>query len=123
MNSFREKVTEILASPLSRDEKLRSLAQLLKQEGNFHWVGLYSVSPTQISAIAWTGESPPTHPTFPISKGINGAAVAERRPVVVQDVTKDSRYLTTFAETRSEAVFPIISEDGAVIGTIDVESD
>jgi len=43
--------------------------------------------------------------------------------VVCQDVTNDARYLTAFATTGSEAICPVLSEVGAVIGTIDVESD
>jgi GAF domain-containing protein len=55
---------------------------------------------------------------------LNGAAVASREHVVVQDVRADPRYLTTFGSTRAEAVFVIASpENGRIIGTIDVESD
>ncbi len=38
-------------------------------------------------------------------------------------MTSDSRYLTAFTGTRSEAIFPVCSEGGEVIGTIDVEND
>jgi L-methionine (R)-S-oxide reductase len=123
MRNFGERVKEILTSSLPRREKARALAGLVQQARGFHWVGLYDVSPSEISAIAWTGESAPAFPTFPITKGINGAAVAGRRPVMVQDVTKDSRYLTTFGDTKAEAIFPVISDEGRVVGTIDVESD
>ena len=40
-----------------------------------------------------------------------------------QDVANDPRYLTAFATTGSEAIFPVLSDAGEVIGTIDVESD
>ncbi len=85
-------------------------------------MGLYDVTATEIAAIAWTGTEPPAYPTFPVTKGLSGAAVADRRPVIVQDVTKDARYLTAFGSTRSEAIFPIAA-GGAVVGTLDVESD
>jgi len=122
MRNFKERTDEILVSSLSRKQKARSLALLVQVERGFHWVGLYDVSEKNISAIAWTGENPPAHPTFPITQGINGAAVAEKRPVVVQDVSKDVRYLTTFGQTKAEAIFPVFSDD-KVIGTIDVEGD
>jgi putative methionine-R-sulfoxide reductase with GAF domain len=48
----------------------------------------------EIVVIAWAGPEPPTYPRFPISQGPNGIAVASKRPVIVQDVAKDSRYLT-----------------------------
>jgi L-methionine (R)-S-oxide reductase len=123
MSAFEEQVKDVFAGSWSRLQRARLLAQLVQRERNYHWVGLYDVSKTQISAIAWTGESAPAFPTFPITKGINGAAVAARQSVVVQDVSKDSRYLTTFGQTRAEAIFPIFSSDGVVVGTIDVESE
>ena len=51
-------------------------------------------------------------------------AIQEKRAVICGDVRTEGRYLTTFAETLSEIVVPVISPaDGHVIGTIDVESD
>jgi putative methionine-R-sulfoxide reductase with GAF domain len=48
----------------------------------------------------------------------------EEKAVIVQDVSQDSRYLTTFSATRGEAIVPVLSLDGQrVLGTIDVESD
>ena len=70
------------------------------------------------------GGRAPAFPRFPITRGLNGAAVAARQHVVVQDVAADPRYLTTFGSTRSEAVFVVKSPtDGRIIGTIDVASD
>jgi L-methionine (R)-S-oxide reductase len=124
MEVFRVQVTKLLASSLDRAKKAKSLTDFIRTERNYHWVGLYDVSRTQISAIAWTGDQAPAFPTFSISKGLNGVAVAEKRPIVVQDITRDSRYLTTFGATRSEAIFPVLSTDETeVVGTIDVESD
>ncbi len=105
-------------------DKARQLAGLIQVSGKFHWVGIYNVTRTHVCAIAWSGSEPPVFPSFLISQGINGAAVLSKNPVVVQDVSKDRRYLTTFRTTRAEAVFPVLSSDGTrVLGTIDVESD
>ncbi len=102
--------------------KARVLARALQQARGYHWVGLYDVTPTEIRAIGWTGPAVPTFHTFPRSQGLNGAAVASGRPVVVRDVSKDPRWLTTFGTTRAEAIFPVALA-GLVVGTIDVESD
>jgi putative methionine-R-sulfoxide reductase with GAF domain len=85
-------------------------------------VGLYDVTPSEICAIAWTGMTPPAYPAFPRAQGLNGAAVAEGRPVIVNDVRKDPRYLTTFGATLAEAIVPIRA-GGTIVGTVDVESD
>jgi putative methionine-R-sulfoxide reductase with GAF domain len=122
MEIFHIKVAELLAPQMARAEKAKVLASLIQSEHNFHWVGLYDVSAPHISAIAWTGSGPPAFPISPVTKGINGAAVAQRVPVVVQDVFTDSRYLTTFGASRSEAISPVLTADMArVVGTVDVE--
>lgn len=112
----------ILVGPLDRIAKARALADALLRARGYHWVGLYDVTPTHITAIAWTGERAPQFPSFPRSQGLSGVAVASRRALVVQDVTQDPRWLTTFTTSKAEAIFPVIVRD-AVVGTIDVESD
>lgn len=87
------------------------------------WAGLYDVLADEIAVIAWSGPAAPTYPRFPRDKGLNGAAVRDRAPVVVQDVARDPRYLTTIGGTLGEAIFPILSASGDVVGTLDVEAD
>ena len=98
-------------------------AELIRQTGGYRWVGLYEVTYTEIMAIAWTGSTAPAFPRFPREKGLNGAAVATKNAVVVQDVSVDPRYLTAFVTTGAEAIFPVVDDAGVVVGTIDVESD
>ena len=86
-------------------------------------MGLYEVTPTEIGIIAWTGSDAPAFPRFPVTQGLNGAAVASRAPVNVGDVREDPRYLATFGTTRSELIVPILDASGHAVGTIDVESE
>jgi putative methionine-R-sulfoxide reductase with GAF domain len=51
-----------------------------------------------------------------------GAAAQSGRTVLVDDVSKDKRYLSCFLSTRSEIVVPI-KKNGVVVGEIDVDSD
>jgi len=55
------------------------------------------------------------------SEGLVGAAATLREPVVVPDVTADSRYLMINPETRSELAIPMMHK-GKVIGVLDLES-
>jgi putative methionine-R-sulfoxide reductase with GAF domain len=98
-------------------------AELIRAGGGYRWVGLYVVAETEIRAVAWTGSTPPAFPRFPRDKGLNGVAVRAKAPVLCQDVSKDARYIAAFPNTGSEAVFPVLSDSGDVVGTIDVESD
>ena len=43
----------------------------------------------------------------PIGDGIIGTAAKERRPVVVDDVSSDSRYINVVSGTRSELAIPL----------------
>jgi GAF domain-containing protein len=119
-----ERLRNLATAATERAGKAREAAELIREARGFHWVGLYDVTPTEIAAIGWTGAEAPAFPRFPITRGLNGAAVAARQHVIVQDVTRDPRYLTTFGSTRAEAIFVIASPtDGRIIGTIDVKSD
>jgi GAF domain-containing protein len=110
-------------SPGDRAAKAQRAVDLVRTLGSYRWAGLYDVLPAEISVVAWSGPEAPTYPRFPITKGLNGACVSSRKPVVVQDVANDPRYLTTIGGTQGEMIQPVVDTTGAVIGTIDVESD
>jgi L-methionine (R)-S-oxide reductase len=115
---------DIVAKTNDRRDKARRAAAAIARIGGYRWVGLYDVGESEISVIGWAGPSAPTYPTFPRSQGLNGAAVASGKPVIVQDVSQDPRYLSTLGSTRAEMIMPVrASSDGDVVGTIDVESD
>jgi L-methionine (R)-S-oxide reductase len=99
------------------------MAESIRQAGDYRWVGIYAVGPEEISVIGWSGPAPPAHPRFRRDRGLCGAAAASGKTVIVEDVTKDSRYLETLDGTRSEMVVPVKRENGDVVGLIDVESD
>jgi len=51
-----------------------------------------------------------------------GAAVASGQPVIVQDVSNDPRYLTTFDSTGAEAIFPVWNQGSEIVGTLDARA-
>ncbi|MFZ3200240.1 MAG: GAF domain-containing protein [Candidatus Acidiferrales bacterium] len=106
-----------------RAEKAKRLADLIRKLGEYRWVGVYDVGADLVSIIAWSGPSAPEYKSFPVSKGLTGAAIQQKRAVIVGDVRNDPRYLTAFGSTLSEIIVPVLSPDGRVIGTVDVESE
>jgi GAF domain-containing protein len=116
------RLAAIAARNDDRSGRAREAAESLRLARDFHWVGLYDVTASEIRAIAWTGVQPPAFPIFPRTQGLNGAAVSTGCPVVINDVRNDRRYLTTFGTTLAEAIVPVRVGD-AIVGTIDVESD
>jgi GAF domain-containing protein len=114
----------VAAGAGNRTDKARRAAAVISRLGGYRWVGLYDVGVTDIEVIGWAGPGAPTYPVFPRSEGLNGAAVASGEPVIVQDVTTDAQNLSTLGSTRAEMIMPVRARaGGAVVGTIDVESD
>ncbi len=105
-----------------RAAKAKRLAELVQTLGSYRWVGIYDVGPEQVSIIAWSGPNAPEFPIFPVTKGLTGAAIQEKKAIIVGDVRNDQRYLTAFGSTLSEIIVPVLSPDGRVLGTVDVES-
>ena len=62
-----------------------------------------------------------SHLRVPIGEGITGTAARDKVPVVVDDVSTDSRYINVVAGTQSELAVPLISK-GRVLGVLDIES-
>ena len=116
----------IVVTTHDRQASLQEASALIRNSGNYRWVGLYDVDHAAglVRNISWSGPGPPEHPTFPLTQGLTSAAVAQKQIVNVGDVSADPRYLTAFGSTRSEIIVPIFDRAGGqVIGTIDVESE
>lgn len=114
----------ILQSNQGREQKAKLIAEAIKNERGYSWIGLYDVTEKDIHLISYAGRTEPTFTSFPNDKGLNGRANLEKKTVIVNDIDKDEDYLLTFSDTQSEIVVPIFGEDGkTVTGTIDVESE
>ena len=61
------------------------------------------------------------HVRIPLNQGICGAAASSGQTVIVDDVSKDPRYLACSLETKSEIVVPIFVH-GKVVGELDIDS-
>ena len=119
-----KRIRSIVTASGDRPERAKQFAEAVRSLGNYRWAGVYDVGKEAVSIIAHSGPGAPAYPTFPIRKGLTGAAIREKATVIVADVRKDLRYLTAFGSTVSEIIVPILDpQSGTVIGTIDVESE
>jgi L-methionine (R)-S-oxide reductase len=124
MDNTLNQIRAAAASGGDRVERAQRLAELIRKLGSYRWVGVYDVDAENVSIIAWSGPGAPEYPAFPVSKGLTGAAIREKKAVVVGDVRNDPRYLTAFGSTLSEIIVPVLAPgEDCVIGTIDVESE
>jgi L-methionine (R)-S-oxide reductase len=122
-SQLAESIHSVLnGASILREAKAHRIAEAIRASRNYRWVGLYDVGEKEIAAIAWTGTEAPVYPQFPVGKGLCGAAVASGVAVVVNDVSRDPRYLTTFGSTKSEMIVPV-KADASIVGLIDVESE
>jgi L-methionine (R)-S-oxide reductase len=88
----------------------------------YSWVGIYLVEGDLLVLGAWNGKQATEHIKIPIGKGVCGSAAQNGKTEVVEEVSKDTRYLSCFLSTRSEIVVPI-KKKNIVIGEIDIDSD
>jgi len=115
---------QILGNPQSRDKKLKLLCAMLRDQVDYYdWVGFYFTDPENERGLVlgpYVGE-PTEHTRIPFGQGICGQAADREETFVVQDVTKESNYLSCSIHVRSEIVVPIF-KDGRVMGEIDIDS-
>jgi L-methionine (R)-S-oxide reductase len=115
-----EQVATVVAGLEPRAVRAQRAADVIRGATSARWVGIYSVTDTQVVNEAWSGPQPPAHPVFSVTEGLTSHAVRERRAVLSNDVGADPRYLTNQDDSGSELVVPVLVR-GRVIGTLDVE--
>lgn len=119
-----KRVGEVLESRANRDEKLGTVCRLLKDKVSYYsWVGFYIVDKERKNELVlgpFEGE-PTEHTRIPFGRGICGQAAAVRETFLVQDVSKETNYLSCSANVKSEVVIPIFKK-GKVVGELDIDS-
>jgi len=56
-------------------------------------------------------------------RGVCGTAAAERRTIVVADVSKFPGHISCDARAKSEIVVPVMNAQGSLIAVLDVDSE
>jgi phosphoserine phosphatase RsbU/P len=118
-------ISRELSSVLMLNELLRKIGTLTKKLVDYHRFGILLADDQTRTFNAVISlkqdERMAEKTTVNFGQGIVGAAASLRQPVIVPDVSKDSRYILVNPETRSEMTVPLIYRD-RVIGVIDLES-
>jgi L-methionine (R)-S-oxide reductase len=122
---LRHEVRELSdASPTAKDLMLQMVRLLHDRMLKYNWVGFYMLEPGAKPPVlvlgAFEGAMTP-HTRIPLNQGICGAAASSGQTVVVDDVSKDPRYLACSLETKSEIVVPVFVR-GKVAGELDIDS-
>ena len=121
------KITEQKIKEILKKNKSTTILQdvvdvLYESFEKYSWVGIYLVKGNVLVLGSWRGKQATEHTKISIGKGVCGSAAQSGKTEVVDEVSKDSRYLSCFLSTRSEIVVPI-KKKNTVIGEIDIDSD
>jgi L-methionine (R)-S-oxide reductase len=124
-DDVRDAVDRLNSEVLSADQFMKKLTLLLNEKMlKYSWVGFYllehGAQPPVLVLGHFQGAMTP-HTRIHLNQGICGAAASSGKTVVVDDVSKDSRYLACSLETKSEIVVPIFVR-GEVVGELDIDS-
>jgi GAF domain-containing protein len=77
----------------------------------------------RLTVKAWVGYSEnASDMTIPFGSGITGWVAAHRKPLRVNDITQDARYILVSPNTRSELALPLIFRND-ILGVLNVESE
>src|SRR5262249_48624040 len=115
-----------VASVLDLDELLQKIPQLIARLTKFQAFAVYLLDPKRDElTIAYSvgyPEDVARNLRLKVGHGLVGAAVAEGRPLLVNDVHTDPRYVEAVPGSRAEPVVPL-RRKGKVIGALNLLRD
>ena len=101
----------------------RIAQRLHEKKARYNWVGFYLVDSADAGMLVvgpYVGSFAP-NVRIPLDRGLCGAAARSGQTVIVDDVTKDPRYLAGSSMVISEIVVPIFV-GSKLAGELDIES-
>jgi len=114
-----------MSAILDLDALLTRMAQLLRRLINYRIFGIAllndSTQMLELKVAIQYGDSPRVLEPVKLGEGIVGHAALTRQPVLVDDVTRDPRYISAVEGVRSELAIPLVHQDRC-IGVFDLES-
>ena len=118
-------ITTSAASGTTLEEALTSAVEGLQVSLGGDRVAILLVDAERNNLVvkAWVGYSEEaTGMTVPFGSGITGWVATHRKPLRVNDVAQDARYIKASANTRSELALPLIFRND-ILGVLNVESE
>ncbi|MGO8794059.1 MAG: GAF domain-containing protein [Candidatus Sulfotelmatobacter sp.] len=125
IEEVHNEIAQLAAGARNAEELMHGVCKLLHDRMlKYNWVGFYllepGAQPPMLVLGSFMGAMTP-HTRIPLNQGICGAAASSGKTIVVDDVSKDPRYLACSLETKSEIVVPVFVR-GEVAGELDIDS-
>jgi GAF domain-containing protein len=119
-----EELHEIARTAPTVESMMDQIAKRLHEKmTRYNWVGFYLVDPADSGYLIvgpYAGSFTP-NARIPLTTGLCGAAASTGQVVIVQDVSKDPRYLSGSSMVKSEIVVPIFVKN-QLAAELDIES-
>jgi len=125
IEEIRHEISSLADASFNAQQLMEKMVKLLHDRMlKYNWVGFYMLEPGAQPPVLVLGpfEGAMTpHTRIPLNQGICGAAASTGQTVVVDDVSRDPRYLACSLETKAEIVVPVFAH-GRVVGELDIDS-
>ena len=122
-NFLLDRVREIVQEPSDTNGKLLAICKLLMNNvPHYDWVGIYFADRSKRELVLGPFVGDPTeHVRIPFGKGICGQTAERKATFIVQDISKETNYLSCSPKVQSEIVVPIL-KNGEIVGELDIDS-
>src|SRR6204780_4105685 len=118
-------VADVLATSLDLDTTVRRVAEVVRKVIDYEIFAIMLLNEkTQELRFRFQVGYPPEfaeRSRIKVGEGVTGQAAQLRQAVLIDDVTKDPRYIEAVPNVRSELAIPLITKN-RVIGVIDIEA-
>jgi len=118
-------VADVLATSLDLDTTVRRVAEVVRKVIDYEIFAILLLNEkTQELRFRFQVGYPPEfaeRSRIKVGEGVTGQAAQLRQAVLIDDVTKDPRYIEAVPNVRSELAIPLITKN-RVIGVIDIEA-
>ncbi len=118
-------VADVLATSLDLDTTVRRVAEVVRKVIDYEIFAILLLNEkTQELRFRFQVGYPPEfaeRSRIKVGEGVTGQAAQLRQAVLIDDVTKDPRYIEAVPNVRSELAIPLMTKN-RVIGVIDIEA-
>ncbi len=118
-------VSDVMSTSLDLDTTLRRVAEVVRKVIDYEIFAILLLNEkTQDMRIRFQVGYPPEfaeRARIKVGEGVTGQAAQSRQAVLIDDVTKDPRYISAVPNVRSELAVPLTTKN-RVIGVIDLEA-
>jgi len=120
-DELESQLNAVLAGISDTVAAMATVSALVHHAFGHLWTGFYRVvEPTLLRVGPYQGTLGCLD--IPFGKGVCGAAAAQRRTIIVPDVSAFDGHITCDPRSRSEIVVPVFDSSDALIAVLDVDS-